>query len=222
MYPWSLGQPPKWYFIGGLLALALTICWVACGASPTVAPTSTDGPSPTPTDTPTPLPLLTMTPTPVATVPPLPTSTPTQTVPKEMVESVIRGQGMAINKDDTGFPDWAMEKGEVLFIPEEHAEDLAEAAGFDPSRMIRMTHTLFQVDESQLAMLAGTAAVIGAEGRFPIDIPAGRYFVCLADIFPLHTAGPPYTVVGCGVIDLSNDASLTVSWGEGGVQPTLE
>ncbi len=144
-------------------------------------------------------------------------------MPKEMVESSIGGQGIAIYLSDVStFPDSVLTHGEVLFIPEEHAEDLAEAAGFDPSRMIHMTHTYFQVDESQLAKLAGTAAVIGAEGRFPIDIPAGRYFVCLADIFPLHTAGPPYTVVGCGVIDLSNDASLTVSWGEGGAQVTLE
>jgi len=35
-------------------------------------------------------------------------STPRQTVPKEMVESVIPKQGMAISKDDTGLPDLVM------------------------------------------------------------------------------------------------------------------
>ena len=184
----SLKRATKWYFFGGLLALTLMICWTACVSS-----------TPTPTST-----------------PPLPTSTPTQTVPKEMVESVIPGQGMAISKDDTGLPDEVLTPGEVLFIPEEHAEDLAEAVNLDPANIHLLGRGGFKLDEFQLAELAGTAAVIGADGRFPIDVPAGPYFVCIADIFRGHTAGPPYSVVGCSVIELPNDASLTVSWGEAG------
>ena len=155
------------------------------------------------------------------TAPPRPT--PQQTARKETVENGIRGQGLAFYQSDVmTMPDSVYTFGEVLFIPEEHAEDLAETADFDPSKMNYMSHAFFQVDEFRLAQLAGAAAVIGAGGRFPLDIPAGHYFVCLADIFPGHTAGPPYSVVGCALIDLPNDASLTVSWGEGGVQASLD
>ncbi len=226
----SLKRGTKWYFIGGLLALTLTVFWAACVPSSTPAPTSIVGSSATPTDTKIPVPMPTMTPNPVTTAPPLPTATPTQTVPKEMVESVIRGQGIAIQVSDvSSFPDFVITQGEVLFIPEEHAEDLVEMAGFDPSKMNYMqkmeyiSHALFQLDEPQFAKLAGAAAVIGADGRFPIDIPAGPYFVCLADSLSIdHTAGPPYSVGGCALIDLPNDASLTVTWGEGGLQAGLE
>ncbi len=212
----SLKRGTKWYFIGGLLALELTISWFACVPSSAPAPTSTVVSSPTPTVTPTTLPTTTMTPKPVTTTPPMPTSTPAQTEPKEMIKSSIGGQGIAIFKDDTGLPDWVMEKGEVLFIPEEHAEDLAEAANLDPADINRAWRGWFQLDEFQLAELAGTAAVIGADGRFPIDVPAGPYFICIADIYIGHTAGPPYTILACDVIELPNDASLTVSWGKRG------
>ena len=67
----------------------------------------------------------------------------------------------------------------------------------------------------------GAVAVIGPGGRFPLDIPAGHYYVCLADTFSSHTAGPPYSVVGCAVIGLPHKASLTVSWGEAGALFTL-
>ncbi len=206
MYPWSLGQPPKWYFIGGLLALALTICWVACSNSST------------------PLPTATMTPSPVPTVPPMPRATPTQTEPKETVERSIRGQGLVIHVSDVStIPDFVITQGEVLFIPEEHAEYLVETANIDPSKMNYMSHAYFQLDESQFAKLAGAAAVIGADGRFPLDIPAGPYFVCVADSLSIDpTAGPPYSVGGCGLIDLPNGASLTVTLGEGGVRPILQ
>ena len=190
----SIKKATKSYLIGRLLALTLMICLTACVSS-TPAPTST---------------------------PPLPTSPPTQTVPKGLVESVIPGQGMAISKDDTGLPDEVLTPGEVLFIPEEHAEDLAEAVNLDPANIHLLGRGWFQLDEFQLAKLAGTASVIGADGRFPIEVPAGPYFVCIADIFYDHTAGPPYSVVGCLVVDLPNDASLTVSWGEAGFLVHLE
>ena len=177
-----------------------------------------------------------MTPKPVTTAPPSPTSTPAQTEPKEMIKSSIGGQGIAIHLSDVStIPDFVITQGEVLFIPEEHAEDLAEKAGFDPSKisymskwnyiqkMEYMSHALFQLDESQFAKLSGAAAVIGADGPFPLNIPAGPYFVCLADSLSIdHTGGPPYSVGGCGLIDLPNGASLTVTWGEGGLQAGLE
>ena len=214
----SLKRGTKWYFIGGLLALALTVCWAACVPSSTPAPTSIVGSSATPTDTTVPFPMPTMTPKPVTTAPPMPASTPSQTEPKEMIKSSIGGQGIAIHLSDVGtIPDFVNTQGEVLFIPEEHAEDLAEMVDFDPSKMSYISHALFQLDESQFAKLAGAAAVIGADGRFPLDISAGPYFVCLAaSLSNDHTAGPPYSVGGCALIDLPNDASLTVTWGEGG------
>ena len=218
------------YFIACLLALTATISWGACGPSSTPFATSTPATNYAvmSTATPTLAPIYAATstatpkPLPMPTMAASPRPTRRQTKSKETVKGGIRGQGLAISKSDVmTMPDSVLTAGEVLFIPEEHAEDLAETVDFDPSKMSYMGHALFQLNEFRLSKLAGAAAVIGADGRFPLDIPAGRYFVCLADIFSGHTAGPPYTVVGCAVIDLPNDASLTVSWGEGGVQAGL-
>ena len=130
---------------------------------------------------------------------------------------------MAVSKSDVSdIPDSVLTVGVVLFVPQEHAADLAETGDFDLSDFDGMRHAFFQLDESRLAKLEGSTAVIGADGLFPIDIPDGHYFVCLADTFAGHTAGPPYSVVGCDVIDLANDASLTVSFGEAGVEATLD
>ena len=153
----SLKRATKWYLISGLLALTLMICWTACVSStPTSTPTQTV-PTSTPTQT-----MPTSTPTHA-----VPTSTPTQTVPKEMVESVIRGQGIAIQVSDvSSFPDFVITQGEVLFIPEEHAEDLVEMAGFDPSKMNYMqkmeyiSHALFQLDEPQFS---GATQILAAQ-----------------------------------------------------------
>jgi hypothetical protein len=61
-----------------------------------------------------------------------------------------------------------------------------------------------------------------ASGRFPVDVAPGRYLVCLADVFPDHSPGPPYSVVGCDHIDLPEAAALVVSFAEGGVEAALE
>ncbi len=135
----------------------------------------------------------------------------------------VPGRGQAVNKSDvSGLTDSVLSSGEVLFVPEDRATDLAGTAGFDPSDIDGMRHAFFELDESRLAELAGGAAAIGSDGSFPLDLPAGRYLVCLADTFVDHTSGPPYAVVGCDVIDLSTGASLTVSFGEGGVEATLD
>ncbi|MDA1127749.1 MAG: hypothetical protein O2913_03490 [Chloroflexi bacterium] len=139
-----------------------------------------------------------------------------------MVNSVT-GQGLAVSKSDVSeLPDSVLTFGEVLFVPQEHAVDLAEAADFDPPGIDGMRHAFFQLDQSQFAKLNGAAVVIGTDGRFPLDIPAGQYFVCLANSFVGHTSGPPYSVVGCSVIDLPKNTSLTVSFGEGGVEVTVD
>ena len=69
-----------------------------------------------------------------------------------------RSVGVAISKDDSNLPDEVLTPGEVLFIPEEHAEDLAEAANLDPADINLLGRGWFQLDEFQLAELAGTAA----------------------------------------------------------------
>ena len=120
--------------IVGLLAPNFVICLIACSTLSTPIPTSTPLPietstpatkTSTPADTPTPWP------TPTMTSPP--GITPQQTEPKETVEIAIRRQGLAISKSDVSdMPDSVLTVGEVLFVPEEHAADLAETAGFDP------------------------------------------------------------------------------------------
>lgn len=64
----SLIKKKRWYFVGGLFALVLTIVLVACGSSSTSIPTSLPTFSPislpTPTPTSSPIPITTPTPTP--------------------------------------------------------------------------------------------------------------------------------------------------------------
>ena len=131
------------YFIACLLALTATISWGACGPSSTPFATSTPATNYAvmSTATPTLAPIYAATST--ATPKPLPTPTmaasprPTrrQTKSKETVKGGIRGQGLAISKSDVmTMPDSVLTAGEVLFIPEEHAEDLAETVDFDPFR----------------------------------------------------------------------------------------
>jgi hypothetical protein len=139
------------------------------------------------------------------------------------VESGISGQGLAISKSDVSdLESSLLTSGEVLFIPEEHAVNLAAVGGFDPSDVDSMRHAFFQIEDESFAQLAGIAATIGTDGRFTIGVPAGYYLVCLANIFVDHSPGPPYSVVGCDVIDLPNEASLTVSFGEGGAEAILD
>ena len=206
-------QSAKRAILGGLLVPIIVIGLVGCGtsATPDTAPT----PSSTEPVPPSPLP--------TASVTPPPGITPQQTESKEKVEIGIRRQGLAVSKSDVSdIPDSELTAGEVVFVPEEQAVGLADTAGFDRSDIEGMRHALFRLDESRLADLDGAAAAIGADGRFVFDIPNGRYFVCLADSFADHTTGPPYMVVGCDVIDLVNDAPLTVSFGEAGVEATLQ
>lgn len=70
--------------------------------------------------------------------------------------------------------------------------------------------------------MEGTATPLDGSGRFPVDVAAGRYLVCLADVFPDHSPGPAYSVVGCDHIDLPEVPRLLVSFGEGGVEAALE
>lgn len=132
-------------------------------------------------------------------------------------------RGRAVNKSDvSGLADSVLTSGDVLFVPEDRAADLAREVGLDLSDIDGTRHAFFELAGSRLADLTGVAAAIGADGSFSLDIPAARYLVCLADIFVDHTSGPPYTVVGCDVVDVATSASLTVSFGEGGVEATLE
>ena len=136
--------------------------------------------------------------------------------------SDLLGRGLAVNKSDvSGLADSVLSSGEVLFVPEDRATDVAREVGFDLSNIDGMRHAFFELDESRLAELTGVVASIGTDGSFRFDIPAGRYLVCLANIFVDHISGPPHSVVVCDVIDVAIGASLTVSFGEGGVEATL-
>ena len=68
----------------------------------------------------------------------------------------VPGRGQAVNKSDvSGLTDSVLSSGEVLFVPEDRATDLAGTAGFDPSDIDGMRHAFFELDESRLAELAG-------------------------------------------------------------------
>jgi hypothetical protein len=125
--------------------------------------------------------------------------------------------------DVSGLPGSPLMSGTVLFVALARAADVAAMASVEPGNASQLAHASFVVDRAGATALGATAVAIGADGRFPVAVPDGRYLVCLADIFADHTAGPPYSVVGCAEVTLpaAPAAGLTVSFGEGGVEARL-
>lgn len=158
----------------------------------------------------------------LATVP-APTTSParestavtTSTVPIEP------GRGRAISVSDvSGIPDSLVTSGSVLFVEQARTGELAALSGVDLSDANASRHARFSVDADNLAALGAVAVPLDDKGRFPIDVGAGSYLVCLADTFPGDSPGPPYSVVGCDRAELASDAGLELSFGEGGVEAT--
>lgn len=134
-----------------------------------------------------------------------------------------RAGGRAVSVSDvSGLEASAFTTGSVVFVPEERADALAAAAGVGSSEPGALRHAGFSLDDASLAELRGTATPLDRRGSFPVDVPAGRYVVCLADVFADHSPGPPYSVVGCDHVELPATAELLVSFGEGGVEATLD
>jgi hypothetical protein len=138
--------------------------------------------------------------------------------------SLEPGRGRAVARSDvTGIADSALTSGSVLFVPGERAPELAVVTGLDRlSNVDSLRHAEFALVASALDALDGTAVAIDGAGRFAVDVPNGLYVVCLADTFPDHTQAPPYSVVGCSRVELPDGARLVVSFGEGGVETTIE
>jgi hypothetical protein len=111
----------------------------------------------------------------------------------------------------------ALPRGAVLFVPAAQEAALGQTGNFDPSDPSAMTRASFELTAERLQALGGSAATI-TDGRFPLNGTGGNYVVCLADSFADHTPGPPYSVVGCARVNVAEGASITVSFGEAGVQ----
>jgi hypothetical protein len=134
-----------------------------------------------------------------------------------------RAEGQAVSVSDvSGLEGSALTAGSVVFVPEGQAGAVAAMAGTDSAEPGGLRHAGFSLDEASLAGLGATATALDGSGRFPVDVAAGRHLVCLADVFPDHSPGPPYSVVGCDHIDLPETPRLLVSFGEGGVEAALE
>lgn len=132
-------------------------------------------------------------------------------------------EGRAVSvRDVSGLEGSAFTAGSVVFVREDRAGAVAAMARAGSAEPGALRHAGFSLDEASLAELEGTATPLNGSGRFPIDVAAGRYLVCLADVFPDHSPGPPYSVVGCDHIDLPGAAVLVVSFAEGGVEAALE
>lgn len=132
--------------------------------------------------------------------------------------------GLVFSRSDvSGVPDSPLVSGTVLFVPQERAADVAAMAGMSLGDVSRLAHASFVMDQTNASTLGAIAVNIDVSGRFPVSVPAGRYVVCLADVFADHTAGPPYSVVGCAEVPLpaASVAGLSVSFGEGGVEVRL-
>jgi hypothetical protein len=134
-----------------------------------------------------------------------------------------RAKGRTVSVSDvSGVEGSAFTAGSVVFVPEDQAGAVAAMAGVGSAEPAALRHAGFSFDEAALADLEGTATALDGSGRFPVDVAAGRYLVCLADVFPDHSPGPPYSAVGCDHIDLPEAAALVVSFGEGGVEAAVE
>lgn len=132
------------------------------------------------------------------------------------------GEGIAISVSDVeGQPDFPISSGEVLFFSGEQIEEIGEQFDFDPRNPNRSSFVFFQLDDAQLERYRGALTEI-EDGRFRLDVPAGEYLVCLANIYAGHSLGSPYAVAGCHLAALSGGASLTVTHGEGGVRASVE
>ncbi|MFC7615055.1 hypothetical protein ACFQV2_17585 [Actinokineospora soli] len=142
---------------------------------------------------------------PASPPPPAPTTTPEATA--------VTGSGRVISRSDVGgLPDSPVESGSVLVVPADKAAALVSLAGAGD-----LAHASFAVSDADARGLGAAVVPIGADGRFALPDAPGRYLVCLADTFPDHEPGPPYSVVGCAAAELPAPG-LTVSFGEGGVQ----
>jgi len=131
----------------------------------------------------------------------------------------IGRMGRVVTQDDVGpAKESALTKGAVLFVPEERLADLAQGGRFNPADTNALPHATFELEAARLAALGGTAVSVGTDGGFPLTVSPGKQIVCLADIFADHVQGPPYSVVGCTRLEVPGTGSVTVAFGEGGVQ----
>lgn len=149
------------------------------------------------------------------------TTTTAVTAPKAdtsgaLVSGAAPGVGVAVSKSDvSGIDDSRLVAGTVLFVPAAGFEALSDIVALDPAGL---PYANFTVGEEELGRLAAFAVPVSEAGEFRTPAEAGAYVVCLADVFPDHTRGAPYAVVGCATVELAANASLTVSFGEGGVE----
>lgn len=146
-------------------------------------------------------------------------STQMPTPPSGAPSSGALRRGHVVAKSDvSGLPDTPATAGRVLIVPAERAAEVAADGGFDSGDLDGMRHATFDVSPESLAQLDGVAPQISDKGDFDVEVAAGRYLVCLADVFPDHGPGPPYSAIGCDLVELATGAGLTVSFGEAGVE----
>ncbi len=154
-----------------------------------------------------------------STRPPAPTTLPTATT----VTTGEPGFGVAFAKSDVdGLDDSPYAAGTVLFVPATSASEFEAIAGVSAGDRDQLAHVFLEVEEEALGRLDAFVAPIGEDARFRVPGDPGSYLVCLADTFADHTPGPPYSVVGCAPAEIPAGASPTVSFGEGGVEVSLD
>jgi hypothetical protein len=133
------------------------------------------------------------------------------------------GTGRAVSVSDvSGLEGSALTAGSVVFVPEDQAAAAAALAGADWAEPGGLRHAGFSLDEGSLAELEGTATPLDSQWSLPGRRGRRSHLVCQADVFPDHSPGLPYSVVGCDHIDLPEAPRLLVSFGEGGVEAALE
>jgi hypothetical protein len=130
-----------------------------------------------------------------------------------------RLSGQVIEKSDvSSIGSEPIAKGQVVLIPQARFVDLARVGAFDPTKQAIVRTTSFRMTNAEIAALEARTAAIGSDGRFAIELPSGRYVLCLIDIFPDDGGASPHWVRGCSQLDVrSVNSSVTVTFGIGGV-----
>lgn len=130
----------------------------------------------------------------------------------------IRVEGIATAESDVStLLSSRFRSGEVLFIPVYQERVFADIVRLDDVNQPQVNRISVGLEEEDLSALKGHVATINSRGQFAVELPAGPYLVCLADVFVDHAPGPPFTLVGCSSVELTRDSEVTVSFGEGGV-----
>jgi hypothetical protein len=123
----------------------------------------------------------------------------------------IRGRAVAVS-DVVGDPESAITEGWVLTVPESALERLWEASDREPPADLDLPYWNATLPAAAVEEIGASVVEVGADGSFVLEIPAGRYLVCLLE------RDDPIVPFGCDHADLDPATPFRLTAGEGGIR----